>query len=859
MTLVKKIIFLCIFLIGSIIVPVVSVSAFSDRLPDPDDITPGSSVWLMSQESIYVQESNARLAIWFPSNSGRLTIIDPNYCTGNTGEYNETGYVPSNGTRITEFEVNGTSYYGRTYTNASNCGDSTNITIDFNNLPASSRPAGTDFYQVNINVRYMLNGRPGLNNAYKLNGSAGSYTGVRASSTDILSSSGHGVTMEQTDTTPSNITYEAFFGTRCNATANETARLRFFDLDNGGGSGAQRNGKVTIALRDRTTDTWVDLNGSASGYAWEPDDLNNVAQSRDFTARPNHKYKLEIRNVYWNNTIQYSLPYSQINSRPCAPTVSPSVTSPTSVNRGSNADFTLRRTVTNFSAPNRQVPYSVAYRYNNAGSWYNIPNANPIATGSRVYNNPSPLTISGNVTNAAFTPVLRFNTSQIPASARQICVRLTFADRVGYRVVNSPATRCMTVVTPGGGYDVDVTTPSHEKGSGDKTVTYRLTAGTAPCNRTDTIVWVTNGTTRTTSVPSNCGATNVTLATFTSPVAGSTLDGSPVGVYATYRASISTINGTAPASPIENEGDIVVFETPFVRFFGNDITTCSPNTDNSFLFDNRSGAQPANAAPINSNKGAYSFYATLYTNAEASGLNLNGLHTIADARDNLASSFSGTGCSASSVVIEYRGDQVQPTPTGDINIASLADDTFIERTDAFTVNGGDIGNDKITIKTTGDVVIDGNITSNIVTGALDVDTAPALLIVTDANIYITNNTNRVDAVLIAGGDIFTCSIGDNPVSRADWHLAPGSGGCANSLIVNGALNANTVHFMRSIGTRYLSNTSTTAPSNGAWQGNGIDQPAEIINFPSYLNFTPTYTKDFSTQGYDSYVQLPPRL
>jgi hypothetical protein len=493
--------------------------------------------------------------------------------------------------------------------------------------------------------------------------------------------------------------------------------------------------------------------------------------------------------------------------------------------------------------------------YTNTGSVVNgvaVTPSNSQYSANETYTNGDKLAY----TNIAFTPTV----SQIgdlicrTARANQLESWASYTQRAGrcVRVVGTDEPAADVQLRGGG--------TTHEKGSGDKE--YRvgiiggvICEGTGGSKVVEMFVSINGGPRQKVGDLTVTDCVPITSRyTAWQTINASVLDNLTIGVNNNYQIrAYAVFNGTDLDN---NEESIVAFEAPFARFYGNDITTCSANADNSFLFDDRTGAQPANAAPINDNKGAYSFYATLYENDKAT--ELNGLHTIAGARDNLASSF-GSSCSASPVTIEYRGDPVQPTPTGDINIASLAEDTFIERTDGFTVNGGDIGNDKITIKTTGDVVINGNITSNIVTGALDVDTAPALLIVTDGNIYITNNTNRVDAVLIAGGDIFTCSIGDSPVSRADWHLAPGSGGCANSLIVNGALNANTVHFMRSIGSRYLSNTSTAVPSNGAWQGNGIDQPAEIVNFPSYLNFTPTYTKDFSTQGYDSYVQLPPRL
>lgn len=294
-----------------------NVSAFDNTFPDPGDTEGNSAVWAYNGETRYVRQTDSTLRIWFPGTSGTVNIINPNFCASNSPDYMETedggfgSYAnSSNVTRFHFFNANvDADRWGIKYASGAAACDNTK-TISFSGL--TQRENG--YYYVNLNVTYVANANAGYDggmNAYKLSASAGARIGIRASN------AGRGTTQEQTGGSLNFINYFAPFGAPCDLAGPTTATLQLYDIDNAGGSGAQPPGTdVRIRIFNITNNAYVDFHGGV-GTTWKPNG-DNITSSIDFTARPGRKYRLEVLDVYKNNTIQYGVPYPQIYRLSCA-------------------------------------------------------------------------------------------------------------------------------------------------------------------------------------------------------------------------------------------------------------------------------------------------------------------------------------------------------------------------------------------------------------------------------------------------------------------------------------------------------------------------------------------------------------
>jgi hypothetical protein len=293
------------------------VYAFDNSFPDPADTEGNSTIWAYSGETRYVRQTDSALRVWFPGNGGTVNIYNANFCASNSPDYTESedGSFGSygNGSDVTRFHFFGSGVdadrYGRKYASGDgNCGDVR--TISFSGLTDNQN----GYYYVNLNVNYVANANAGYDggmNGYKITASGGAKIGVRDNN------SGRGTTQEQTGGGLNYINYYAPFGTPCNWTSAQTATLQLYDIDNVGGSGAQPAGgpEVRVRIYNITNDTYVDFAGGV-GTTWRPNGDNTISQI-DFTARPGRKYRLELLDVYKNNTIQYGVPFPQIFRLSC--------------------------------------------------------------------------------------------------------------------------------------------------------------------------------------------------------------------------------------------------------------------------------------------------------------------------------------------------------------------------------------------------------------------------------------------------------------------------------------------------------------------------------------------------------------
>ena len=291
--------------------------AFDNSFPDPADTEGNSTIWAYNGETRYVRQTDSALRVWFPGPSGTVNIINGNFCASNSPDYVETedGSFASygNGSDVTRFHFFNASVdadrYGKKFGSGdSRCNDTKSIS--FSGLTQQEN----GYYFVNLNIDYVANANTGYDggmNGYKLTASAGAKIGVRSNN------NGRGTTQEQTGGGLNYINYFAVFGTPCSWTSAQTATLQLYDIDNVGGSGAQPSGgpEVRVRIYNITNDAYVDFNGGV-GTTWRPNGDNTISQI-DFTARPGRKYRLELLDVYKNNTIQYGVPFPQIFRLAC--------------------------------------------------------------------------------------------------------------------------------------------------------------------------------------------------------------------------------------------------------------------------------------------------------------------------------------------------------------------------------------------------------------------------------------------------------------------------------------------------------------------------------------------------------------
>jgi hypothetical protein len=412
------------------------------------------------------------------------------------------------------------------------------------------------------------------------------------------------------------------------------------------------------------------------------------------------------------------------------------------------------------------------------------------------------------------------------------------------------AVTCPAAPPSDGDYIITTNAPGHEKGSGDTTVSSTLSASTYPCDKskpvgTGTVATIVNwnvtgpngfNKTGVANIP-NCSGSLGGTTSLSGVASGAYLDGLGIGPLATYVGAISSYGGSVPTGSYSAApSSISIYEVPFARFFGHDVRVCTDANANRFMWDNR-GGQPAQ-------KGSFASLAAIFASAVTG---FDGLHTntLTD-RDSLDTMWAlQPSCTPVSI------DMPTTETALPVGLNADAGKRYYKPTSNISIGGPLTG--QVTIDSADDVYITSDITSAIPTSSINTATDPVLLIKAK-NIYIDKSVTRVDGILFASGDIHTCTNGGTIYLPALL-----DNNCDKPLIINGAITAGgKVSFERAKGTRYLSNPTLTTPGLGAPAADNTN-PAETINFPTYLNFMTLNTKVKSSGGYDSYTILPPRL
>jgi hypothetical protein len=413
----------------------------------------------------------------------------------------------------------------------------------------------------------------------------------------------------------------------------------------------------------------------------------------------------------------------------------------------------------------------------------------------------------------------------------------------------------------------------YEKGSGDAVVRFSVarSAGQPACDRiaplqNDVITWYASGVNNGvafndgpfTTRSINCNAAALTTTdrfgtvlannTYIKSISSADLNSSPVGTFAPeFSTNITSISSGAGSTVINNPstGHISIYEVPYARFYGNDIYATDATSGGVFFNTNSTAASAVQYASIAFSATNRINTAAFRTSAPVPSEGLRPQLTAGsprDARD--YTSFlptSATGTLSSS----------------DLSLASTG---YYTPSGTATVNGVGI-NKKVTVKAA-NIIINSNIETTDPPTPFDNSRTPVVLLISDGDIYINRNVERIDAILMArNGTIYTCANGTSEVlprgSASGWQTS-----CNRKLVINGAVGAQDIRFARSIGTRLLGTANEDSSVGGnklTYTPGGLNTAAEVINFPAYLYFATPYLRDTSTSSYQSLFNAAPLL
>ena len=823
-------------------------NAFSDKLPDDSNFgNNNGNVLLVDQETRYVRNTDTRLGVWSLSPNMNIKIINPNYCSSNAQDGIETeDHTYSNiGQRqnVTKFTFGASqpgevTYFGKKYASGnSECQNAIEV-----NFTATEKQPGTNYYVVKLNVDHVdifggeciknsYVGCDGTINGYKINVSNNAKVGVRGNNT------GRGITMAQNNSNPQTLNYYATFGTPCTERSEVDAIITLYDMDNAGGSGAQPDwvGNVRANVKDLNTgnDVW--------GSDWVPAGDNRTVENT-FKAKPNHKYKLRLENVYYNNTIQYSVPYDEIYVEDCPSTATlqaKATVSASIIQKGQSVTFSNWVDVNDVYNPGNAT-YKAQITGENPTSGWNTRN---IADGNYGFGSKRNYTFNTNASTSAGYHCRTTNLSSKPSWA-------SYSPQT--------ATACVFVYDPNGvGASPGVQVSDYEKGTGPKKALHEIKFNPClPAGFTVSIGWVAsaqadspenNYLSSGTSSLSGCGGTvyegNLNVDNLNTKNPG-------------YKIKFIT-NVTSPVPKTGNEVTARVYEVPFVRFYGNDIyakngvVQFNDTSNNDGYYDGRgSVAQYA----------AFASGATNYLDTAAFRTVGLPVPNAPGGLDSFMSYLGNVKNPYDEIQLPEYCDKSNTTPT-----VFHYDDKCYDLAGDKQLAGGSY-NKKLTINTDGKLTITGNIVNNSANFS-DPASVGVALIMAQGDVYIDKSVTRLDAIIISKGTIYTCTNSGLPVINTQLNNL-----CRTKLVVNGSLQASDIKFQRVGGSRYLTpgegnNANQAGVTNLAGVPSGTVTPntdsgaAEIINFPTYLYWAQPFLQSSSDSGgtVEAIFLAPPRL
>lgn len=831
-------------------------TAFNHKFPDYNDTEGKAIVFNSNGQSRFVRKQDSQVRVWSTSRDVSFYIVNGHFCSTNQYDYLQSGdEIPgfraiSHDTNITRFTATAGSTsvveYGKKYASGNSRCDN-DISFSFSGIPKSNYQNG--YYYVDLSIDNVDQGAgfDGIMNYYRIIGDDNT-TKIGLSA----ASSGHDATQEQVDTRPSNVTYYAEFGTPCSQTNDQPAEIVFYDLDNddGGGSGdAQQGGNITVRLRDQTAGSWVNFTTAGVGTTWTPPSVVNDIQSVRFNARPNHKYTLHIINVYWNNTIQYSLPYSQIYAEDCVSAdvvANASVSSPT-VQIGSSVTFTNTVTVSNSNMPNN-FNFSVeTVTTGIGGSWE--PNSEEttsasLINGQKIINSDAVLTIPNDPSyvGRVFCRESKFSGAPAEVSPRSgsdsACVTVV-SDYSLTPVLSGPSgTASLGNANVNVNYGVNKAGPSISDPTDWRLSRFILASGdpvpgfnsaNPPCDVAADCVVIDNDPSETISSDwSNSIYDNV-------PSAGLSI-GSKICYVMSLTPPSSTSTGWSHSSVL----CVTVAKEPFVHIWGNDLRVGSDWLSTSS--NKNSGIFGLTTTANGLTYGSWGEYGVLAPNSVARFGSAAGL--VNGNASSLQSDWSGltfanTGGTFGSFVSDPASMGLLPDVRSYISRFD-ADPNVRVQVSGTVLTGWPGGSERHRVLqrlTTGTTTINirQNINRPIPPGGYgDVEAMPQLIIIAD-NINIESDVTNIDAWLIATNVIDTCGDVSSPLT---------TGVCDKQLTINGPVMARQLLLRRTAG----SNDVAT-----------LNEPAERINMPaSTYIWARHYDEKYGRLQTVSTRELPPR-
>lgn len=516
------------------------------------------------------------------------------------------------------------------------------------------------------------------------------------------------------------------------------------------------------------------------------------------------------------------------------------------------------------------VDTSASYTGADTFGWYIETNTN-----GGVWSRVEPGSGNVNTVIAGGNPRI-IRTYTIPGLAGNYCYRI-IATKPSYATWGTNTDRaqvCFNVTRPAS-YSAGVTKSAgavgndYEKGGPLTTVNHNILVSVYPCDYTlpvnswvNSVNWQSRpysgggsigigGTVNGTVEFQNCGSSVRVNG------AGSSASPALLTSYTPAGADLNTLNNANPGdnfgretfvqggTPSTANTSFEVYEAPFARFFGNDVKVCGPGSTNRFSYDNRTVVAPG-ADAIDRFKGSFSEYASIFlsTNQPRSGgfpnVSYEGLQSSAinTSWDKLLSNYTALTSASGNCTVDSSVIKLSASAPSSASISSIPS-----------------YNAPTTIQYNGNITISGDIFNSQAASAysstFDPDTFPIMLIYATGDININAGVKNIDAVLVAGGEINTCS-------AAKSSPASISSTCDNPLKINGAVVAKAVNLQRSGGTRYKADASSPG-----WEDNisgGNTKASEIIEYPWYLNYVnfKDLAKDSDT-GFKAYYGLPPRL
>ncbi len=345
-----------------------------------------------------------------------------------------------------------------------------------------------------------------------------------------------------------------------------------------------------------------------------------------------------------------------------------------------------------------------------------------------------------------------------------------------------------------------------------------------------------------------------------------------LGQIATETITITTANQTicrslfvSPSGPtVGSRGKevcIPITNKPYARVFGGDVSagndlavsgSCAPNSNASVV--GWSKRATGNFAGAGAQYGVYAlsaiqdFASALGSPAGANAQAPEGL-SFANTSTNLAAGAYGGGFGIVPCIPDYYATKPATTQPLPPSFNSMVTDSYAA-SGTTTITGGIVDkNERIALFVDGDLFISGNITY--AAGTWTLAEMPLLRIIVRGNVYVGRTVTQLDGLFVAQkmndttGNFYTCATGASalPLNGALYNT------CNTKLTINGAVIANRLHLLRTVGSLSQSTPGESAATNNA---------SEVFNYdPAHWLRQPL--EDVPTPGYDAIISLPPIL